>query len=168
MTACTQHTDQLIDYALGVLASDAARRVEEHIETCHACATVVDELNHKRTELDRALAELVQAEPPAGFHSRVVQKAGQPYPASLPVRILWKALPVAAALAFAAVLFYQWGRPDPLFEFASRAAAWRSPTDSLLRLPGDDMLSARFIIGDFYFEFDATAFDEAAGQEEEN
>ena len=168
MTACTQYSDRLLDYVLGALAPAATRPIEEHVETCSGCAAALDELKRKRTELDRALAELVQAEPPAGFYSRVVRKAEQSHTAWLPVPVWWKALSAAAALALVAVLLYQPGRPDPLVEFARQAYAWRAPTDALLSTPGGQSLSAELTVGDYYFEFDSTDSDRTVAQEEEN
>lgn len=154
MTACAKWKDSLLDSALGM---PAPHEQAEHLKTCAACADALSGLRARRAQMDAALPKLTQgAGPRPGFSARLI--------ASLEVsparRVGWLAparvfAGIAAVVVLAAILaspLQKWMAGSKLNEApASALSEWRSPTETLLRSPGDVFLRSNPQLGEFYF-----------------
>lgn len=165
MTACRRWKDRLLDYALEALPASPARELEAHLRGCPDCACAWEDLRARRRQMDAALAQLVRGtEPSPAFRARVLA-AAEASPAAPALRPVWgPALAALAVLVLVAAF---------LPSLAERAAAprqsvslsdWRSPTQSLLRPPGGDWLSAAPRLGQFYFPLAPAPPDSANGK----
>lgn len=157
MTACRDQKDRLLDLALGALSASAVSELEQHLIACPACAAALAELRVQREQMEAGLRQLIRgAEPTAVFRARVLA-ATETSAVSWLARPAWVGV-LAAALVFvlAAVLLPGLGERWPSLT-RSRSASlaplseWRSPTESLLRSPGDELLWSTPRLGQFYF-----------------
>lgn len=167
MTACRNQKDRLLDYALGV---SAVKELEHHLKGCPGCSAALNEWRGRREQLDAALLQLVRgAEPAPGFHARVLAALEAPAApvAGLPA---WAgALAAVAVIVLAAVLLpslgERWsGLTPPSQTSVAALSEWRSPTESLLRSPADELLGATPRLGEFYFPLESLPL----GRGEEN
>lgn len=164
MNPCPGWKDRLIEFALGAVPAPEARAVEAHIAGCAGCSCALGELRGRGEEISKALREFMrQAEPPPNFCGRVL--------ASLDGRSqthAWHSRRVAtwaAAAAFvllvATAVGLQVGKGRRgSGDFSSQAltglSAWRSPTEGLLRSPGDELLKSTPRLGEIYFRLEPT------------
>jgi len=149
MTACKKQEDRLLDYALGALPAAAAGEMETHLAACAGCAAALVEWRGRRERLDAALGTLVRgAEPPPAFRARVVA-AAETAAAKRWTQPAWAgALAAVAVVALAGALLE---RPAVAPRPPVSLSEWRSPTDWLLRTPGDALLRTTPRLGEFYF-----------------
>lgn len=147
MTACRKWNDFLLDHALGV---PPARELMAHLESCAACAARLAALARSREQLDAALAGLVAGtEPSPAFRARVLAAIeAEPAVSGQPA---W----VGALAAVAVVLLAAAWLPSRMAPEHPRAAVsiseWRSPTESLLRTPGEEFWRSTPRLGESYF-----------------
>jgi len=146
MTACREWKDRLLDVALG---APVEAKLEAHLGACPACAAAFANWRARRERLDAALHQLVRgAEPSPAFRARVLA-ASETVPAAGPAQPAWVgALAAVAVVLLAGMLLDQPASPP---RRVTSLSEWRSPTDWLLRTPGDELLRSTPRVGDFYF-----------------
>lgn len=130
MKPCEDRRETLLDLALGATPSP---EFEAHLAACRACSAALAELRRTADQMDRAVALLAVAEPPASGPAQVLSRI----PARRAAWFRWRV--AAAALAAAAcgvILFVRDNRPA---HPAGDISAWRSPTASLLHSPTDTL-----------------------------
>jgi anti-sigma-K factor RskA len=173
MNACREWKGQLLEYAtLGVSADEAAagkerdaeaKRLEAHIKGCAGCAAALAELRARAARIDTAIPSLAQgAELREGFEARVFARiaAGEASGNAASLRTYswggWRtrlaAAGVVCAVVIAAVVWPQvkkWWHIGE--EPAMSISTWRSPTESLLRTPGMELLRSAPKVGEVYF-----------------
>ena len=113
---CAAARDLAPEIALGV--ADGSERAEalRHIESCAECRGHLQDLSRVA---DEVLLLAPEAEPPAGFESRVLERLSGP---SAPARPRWRRiapLVAAAALGAAAAFGGAWWATAPQREFAT-------------------------------------------------
>ncbi len=153
MIGCGEWKEQLLDFALD---ASAARRLEQHLQACPACAAALAELRARRERMDTGLRLLVQgAEPSTEFRARVLA-AVETQPRQLGLWPAWAgALAAVAALVLFAVLVGSLGtQPDPALMAARELSRWQSPTETLLRSPAEELLQSAPPLGQFYFSLE--------------
>lgn len=150
MNACPKWKDPLLDYSLGAAP---AHGLEEHVAACPACSTALAELRARATQLDTALHQLVRAaEPSPALRARLwAAIEGEAAPAARPAwaGILAATIVFVLALVFLPGLADRWARPGP--RPRTSLTEWRSPTESLLRSPGETLLRTTPRLGEAYF-----------------
>ncbi|MFQ5723929.1 MAG: hypothetical protein ACE5G6_05505 [Terriglobia bacterium] len=156
MSACRDWHDRLLDYTLGAV-SVSVDPVVEHVQHCAGCAATLAEFRARRAQLDAALGQLLEgAEPSPAFRARVLA-AAETSAMSWLGRPAWVGvLAAAGVLVLAAVLLPELGerRASPTRSRPPSVVAlseWRSPTESLLRSPGGELLWSTPSLGEFYF-----------------
>lgn len=133
-------------------------RLAEHLRTCPPCAAEWEVLEERRERLDALLPQLAQGgEPAAGFRARVLAAAEA---INLQRRMrrskVWTLTASGAAAAIVLVLTV-WHRnaarkiPASELAAAQRLAEWRAPTDSLLAIPGQEILKKAPKLGELYW-----------------
>jgi anti-sigma factor RsiW len=101
--SCTDFEARLARAADGALSGDEMRALDAHLAQCGACRLALDEQRQARAMLQSAPDAAVSP----GFHARVMTsiRAESSWPLRWNFRVwTWRLLPVAAALAAAAVL----------------------------------------------------------------
>lgn len=154
MPACRRWHDRLLDYTLSALDAPAVQEVEAHLNACSACAAAVVELRTRGEQLAAALPQLVaDAEPSPAFRARVL--AAIEHEPGLPLSVpAWAgALAAVVVLALAGFVLRPPEEPwaDRTASDVTALSTWRSPTESLLRSPGDALLTTTPRLGEFYF-----------------
>ncbi|MFQ5778849.1 MAG: anti-sigma factor family protein [Terriglobia bacterium] len=177
MTACRDWNDRLLDYTLGVLDALVVRDLEAHLSACPACAAALVDLRACRAQMDAAIHQLIQgAEPAADFRARVLAAVESPA-VSVAGRPAWVGATAAVAVVLLAAVLLSWLGEQPAGPVQESAIAvaslseWRSPTESLLRTPGDEVLRSVPRLGEFYFPLEfplATAGEENGGNDDES
>jgi anti-sigma factor RsiW len=169
MNACRDWNDCLLDSALGALEPLQARAVEAHVRTCAACAAALNQFRARAKQIDDALPQLVEeAQPPLGFHVRLlaaIEACSQP--ASQHTRRLHPMATAAllAALALAILLpapSKRWPAGTQFAPASQTLSSWRSPTETLLRCSGDQLLRSTPRLGQF--DFDVSAMQKNTGK----
>lgn len=152
MTACRNWSDRLLDYALGALEASSVRDVEAHLNTCPACTAALVDLRARRDQMDTALLQLAQgAEPAPDFRARVLA-AAESAAARGARRPAWVGAVAAGAVVLLAAVLLPWlGEQPPTPTGVATLSEWRSPTASLLRAPGRELLEAPPRLGELYF-----------------
>jgi hypothetical protein len=118
---CEEFHDAVGDYVDGTLTREARRSMEQHIESCAACATLAGDLARVR-QLASSLERLA---PPAGAWPRIVQAARLPGNDAAGGRRAWRMwvpLSAAACLVMAAALTYVLRQPATPAQPAQPAA----------------------------------------------
>ncbi len=163
MSACKEWSDRLIDFALG--GGSESRAVEMHLEVCAECRAAAMELKTRVSRMDTALRQQGDAGVPAeGFDSRLAARieAGQAswwrvWRGSTRMRLA-AAVAVCAVVVTAAAgprIYRAWHGES--VEPAITISTWQSPTESLLRMPGQELVSNTPRVGDFYFPLQGKA-----------
>jgi len=169
MTACRDWNDRLLDSALGALEPSRACAVEAHVRSCAACAAALHQLRARVKEIDEALPQLVQeAQPPLGFHARLLAAiAAHSQPASRHTR--WFQPMAAAGLLAVLALAILLAAPSKrrptgtqLTPAPQALSSWRSPTETLLRCSGDQLLRSAPRLAQF--DFDMPALEKNTGK----
>ncbi len=75
---CAELADVAAELALGVLTGRERAVAIAHLDTCDACR---EDVRQMMGTAERLRGLLPQAEPPAGFETRVLQRLGLPAPA---------------------------------------------------------------------------------------
>lgn len=155
MNACREWKQQLRDAALGTPIEPA---LEQHVKGCATCAAALAHLRVLREQIDAGVRELARsAGPSPGFHARLM--------AALPdtaARLRWRwvagSAVTAAVVALAAILAFQLipqapeaAKHEVSIPDAATLTQWRSPTDALLRAPGQQFLRGGPRLGELYF-----------------
>jgi hypothetical protein len=170
MNACKEWKNELVELAAeGAVAdnADAAQRVEAHINGCSACAATLTELRAQALRLDAGLARIAGgAELRDGFEARViariaagemqgsdVRERGNSWGASWwsGWRMRLAAAGVVCAVVVATVVWPTVKKHWHIGEPEISITQWRSPTDSLLQTPGQDLLRSTPKLGVGYF-----------------
>ncbi len=162
MKACAEWHEEILDHALGRLASAG---LEAHLACCTACAAALVELRHKSHELDGAIRQLVAPEPPPYLVSRIWAQIDAA-PAPVPWLRRWReAVAVLAFIAAMAALLYaargavETRRRTEAIAAATRLSAWRSPTEDLLRTPAEPLIRGVPRLGETFFKLEPVARD---------
>jgi len=167
MSACREWKEQLLELAArGPEAANdpgaASRRLEAHLQTCAGCAAALAEFRGGAARLSAAFPALADgAAPNEGFEARVfvrisAHKGAGPVASYVKV---WRhsfrmRLAVAGALCALVIAALVWPSVKKLWQGREPVVSiseWRSPTDSLLRTPGQELLQSGPKVGDFYF-----------------
>lgn len=148
---CEKWKDQLLEAALtGARPKD----LELHLRDCKGCASELLELETIRTRQDSLLPLLVSgSQPSPDFRARVLAAAEAASEQRRAPR--WRVWAViAATVAAAAVLMVQRSavQKDEAEELAAaqKLVEWRSPSDSLLKTPGEEILKSTPKLGESY------------------
>lgn len=84
LSPCARYQDDLAELAIGTLTGRARAEVLAHVEACPRCAEELEGLSHTA---DLLLQVAPEAEPPAGFEVRLLERLGEPrQPAARPRR----------------------------------------------------------------------------------
>lgn len=172
MSACREWKNEMLELAAG--ESDVTResgaespRLEAHIKGCAGCASAMTELRAQAARLDAALPRVADgAELRDGFETRVFARiaAGETQGSAAHVggnswgapwwsgwRIRLAAAGVVCTVVVATVVWPQvkkyWHIGEPVVSITE----WRSPTDSLLQTPGQELLRSTPKLGQVYF-----------------
>jgi hypothetical protein len=130
MNGCTEWMDAIADAAWGDASGPA---LVKHLAVCPGCAAALRDARAKASRIDQALKRQVAVDPPSFGPDRVMARAGELNRARAPRRWwTWAAFAGAAAMFVLVVLWT--ARPKPKADVAA-LAAWRSPTQALLRPP---------------------------------
>lgn len=176
MNACHRWYDLLLDNAVGGLDPAAAAKVEDHLASCAACAATLAQLRAREQQIGAALGQLVRgAEPSAAFRARVLAAARAPVAPAV-WQPAWKGATAAVAVLLLAAVFLpalaeRWAALSQTKPAAASLSAWRSPTESLLRSPANELLQSTPRLGEFYFPLDsalADAGDDNGGTDNES
>lgn len=141
-TPCERYQDELAELALGTLTGRARADALGHVDNCTRCAEEVEELS--RTA-DLLLQVAPEAEPPAGFEVRLMERLSEPRPtanrsgagrrrrlASTRARLLLGAAAVSVALAGAGIGLAVAGTSAPAPGRAVQATLLSSPGHSVV------------------------------------
>lgn len=152
--ACEKWRDQLLEAAL---TGAPAPELVEHLRTCALCAEAWKALEERKARLDVMLPHLVKgAHSSADFRARVLAAAEATSRHKRLAR--WQVWTLAGATVAAAILIAvaAWYRgterkisPEELAA-AQRLAEWRAPSDSLLAIPGEEILKTTPKLGESY------------------
>jgi anti-sigma factor RsiW len=134
MTACVTLAAAIDDVALGAAPSTA---LAAHLATCAACAAQLERRRLLVRRIDGALADVVRAEPAAGFAERIAARVAARRPRRR--RPVWLVLSAGIALAAGVLIVFSafGGMRAPVPASLNAVATWRSPTASLLASTGD-------------------------------
>jgi anti-sigma factor RsiW len=163
MSACREWKDDILQFVLGNGAngserSEEARRLESHLKGCAECTSFFAEVRTRTIRVDAALPKLADApEMSEGFEARVFARIANEKTTS---RKTWwsgwgmrvATAGVVCALVVGAVTWPQMKKiweSRPLTEVS--ITTWQSPTESLLRTPGQELLEHGPKVGDVYF-----------------
>ncbi len=142
MNGCPEFQDRLVEQALG---GEPAPDVAAHLAACHGCARAFEGLRERAAQMEAGLRALAAAEPPARLANRILAAIPRPgLPARLDWRIAIPALGLAAALIISAFNGAFNGAPRRQADVpreAAALAAWRSPTEFLLRSTIEPLLN---------------------------
>ncbi|HLW97220.1 MAG TPA: hypothetical protein VKR82_01130 [Candidatus Acidoferrales bacterium] len=161
MNACTEWKDKLTGMAAGGIGEAETRGVELHMKDCAGCAEAFVELRTRAMRLDAALPLLSDgAEVSPGFEARLMARIasrGGPRGRAPSWPGWWPRLAAAgvvctvivAGMASSGVnrMVREWWRGEPEVSISM----WRSPTESLLSAPGQDLLRSGPKLGEVYF-----------------
>lgn len=151
MTACRDWKESLLDLALG---EPPAPGLEKHLAVCPACSAALADLRARSRQLDAALPQLVRgAEPSPALRPRVLA-AVEAEAAPTLARPAWAGILVALAVFLLAIVSLPRladRRTRPGVPPKVTLSEWRSPTEALLRSPGDELLRSTPRLGETYF-----------------
>jgi len=153
--ACEKWKDQLLEAALtGARPKD----LQVHLQSCRDCTTELRDLEALRARQDSMLPLLVKgSQPSTGFRARVLAAAEASGERKLGMR--WRSWKLAGAMATAATVLTIgaiWYRAtaqkisDDELAAAQKLAEWRAPSDSLLAIPGQEILRKTPKLGESY------------------
>lgn len=149
--ACEKWKDHLLEAALtGARPKD----LELHLRDCQGCAEKLRELEAIRERQDSLLPLLARgSQPSPDFRTRVLAAAeADGKPRRAPRWRVW--VLVGATAAAVTVFLVQRGtvRKTETEELAAaqKLAEWRSPSDSLLKTPGQEILKTTPKLGESY------------------
>lgn len=151
MKPCAEWHEELLDHALGATPGAA---LAAHFAGCAACAAALVHWRGAAERLDASLPRLTAAEPPPYLAARVLARIE-----SAPTEAFgfgWRAALAGLALAvgLAAVIYTgraARAREEAVVSAAAALSRWRSPTNALLRSPGDALLKSVPQLGRGYF-----------------
>ena len=157
---CAKWNDHLLEAAL---TGTAAGGLEEHLLKCAECAKELAALRARRERLDAVLPLMAQgAEPPAGFHARVLAAAEAASEAKRgSAWRTWGLAGATAAIMATLVIGLTWYRrevrivPNTELAAAQKLAEWRAPSDALLETPGREILRTTPRLGESYLHVPA-------------
>jgi hypothetical protein len=129
MTGCAEWRDAVAACALGDAAIPA---LAAHLAICPACAGALRETRQAAARMNEALRRRAAVEPPFHGPDRVMARVRERNRAGTNWWWKWAAAGSLAAIPIAITLWMR--RPPPPADVAP-LAAWRSPTDALLRPP---------------------------------
>lgn len=156
MNACRQWKDSLLDFVLGALTGTEARAVEQHLTDCPRCAATLKGLRARAEVLDAAVHQLVrEADPSPSLEARLWERLAAHAERATWLQTWLRPLVAAGALMLAVVLLRgpQTRAPEtspPARQPGATLSGWRSPTESLLRAPGGELLESTPRLGEFY------------------
>jgi hypothetical protein len=169
MSACREWKDEILQFVVtgneaGAERSAEARRLESHLKGCAECAEFFAELRARTLRIDAALPKLVDApEMSEGFEARVMARiADQQTPSGKNWWTGWGMRLATAGVVCAVVVgAVAWPQIKKLWEVPETPAisitTWRSPTDSLLQTPGNELLERVPKVGDVYLPLQPVA-----------
>jgi len=161
MNACTKWKDRLMGMAAGGMAESETRGVELHMKNCADCAEAFVELRARAGRLDEALPLLAEgAEASPGFEARLMEKIASQGGSRAQAKnwVGWWPRVAAAAVVCTLIvaglessgverMVREWWHGEPEVSIS----IWRSPTESLLPAPGQDLLRCGPKLGEAYF-----------------
>jgi hypothetical protein len=169
MNACKEWKNELLELAASERSAETPR-LEAHIKGCTGCAAALTELRAQATRLDAALPGIADgAKLRGGFEARVFARiaAGETSGSAVRVRGFslgsawwsgWQmrlaAAGVVCAVVVSAVVWPTVKRHWHIGEPEISITQWRSPTDSLLETPGQDLLRSTPKLGEVYFSLE--------------
>ena len=147
MTACTEWREALIEHALG-RPPEAA--LEAYLAACPACTEILGAWREKAGQLDAVIQQLTAAEPRALGPERVLANL-DPGPSG---RLYWRLAAAALVLiaCFIAAIYRRSRSEQDVPPATIALAAWRSPTQSLLRSSVDPLLKEVPRLGKSFIE----------------
>jgi anti-sigma factor RsiW len=164
--ACEKWKDPLLEAALtGTTGEDLA----DHLRTCKDCAAELKNLEARRARLDKLLPLVAQgSEPSADFRARVLA-AAEGGGINPPLQKRWRVWRLAGATATAAIVLVLgawWYRgmtrkmQTEELATAQKLAEWRAPSDSLLAIPGQEILRTTPKLGKTYLNVPSKKVEE--------
>jgi anti-sigma factor RsiW len=150
-TACMKWNHRLLEAALG---EPATTGLENHLSQCAACAAELAVLRARRERMDKLLPLVGSAEPSPDLKARIlaVAEASTSPRRSHFLRWAWAGIAAAIVIAVitALVVKPRAGIDEADLRGAQALAEWRSPTDGLLHLPGQQWLNSTPHLGEAY------------------
>jgi anti-sigma-K factor RskA len=164
MNACREWKSDLLEYAAGT-ANDrgtGSSGVEAHIKGCAVCAAALAGLREQAVRLDTALPGIAEgAELREGFEARVFARIAAGDASAKESRLNanwlsgWRMRLAVAGMVCAVVASVMWPTVKKRWHIGEEPAfsisTWRSPTDSLLRTPGQELMQGTPKLGEVYF-----------------
>lgn len=150
MTGCAEWKDAVADCALGDAAEPA---LAAHLAVCPGCADALRESQTVAARMNEALYRRAAVEPPFYGPDRVMARVSGRNRARTIRWWKWAAVGSMAAILIAIVLWTQ--RPPPQTDLAA-LAAWRSPTEALLRPPVGAAWSTMPQLGEGVFKINSS------------
>jgi hypothetical protein len=176
MSACTEWKGEVFDSAMRdefavaatVISNEAgldrgakARRLESHLKGCAECSALFADLRARTARVDAALPKLADAgEVSEGFEARVF---GRIAARQMESRKMWWSgwgmrLATAGVVCAVVAALVMWPQMKKLWRVREAPtisiSKWRSPTESLLRTPGQELLERGPKVGDVYLPLD--------------
>ena len=152
---CMKWKEQLLEAAL---AETAGGELSEHLSQCADCAAEFKSLRARRERLDTLLPLVARAEESsADLRARIVAAAEA---STVPRRPdFWRQWVLAGAttlIVIGIMVGWAWNRRAKVMEAELRSAQalaqWRAPTDVLLRIPGQELLTSTPRLGESYIK----------------
>jgi hypothetical protein len=170
MNACREWKDKLLEYAVLEGATGATKEfgadacaLEAHIKGCAVCAAALGELRARTARIDAALPQIADgAKLQEGFEARVFARiAGGDAGGNSAARYTnwlsgWRMrLAMAGAVCAVVIAAVVWPQVKKIWHIGEEPvmsiSTWRSPTESLLRTPGQELLRSGPKVGEVYF-----------------
>ncbi len=163
---CEKWKDQLLEAAL---QGEAAKDLQEHLQSCGECAAELKNLEARRAQVDALLPLMAQgAQPSAGFRARVLaatEADGRRRGLSR-----WHGWALGGAMATAAAILalgVMWQRRSERglqaakeLAAAQKLTEWRAPSDTFLATPGQELLRTTPKLGEAYLRVPASKVEE--------
>lgn len=146
MTGCPEWREAVAECALGDAVNPA---LGAHLAVCPACAAALCESQAAAARMDEALYRRASVEPPSYGPDRVMAHVSERNRAAASLWWRWAVVGSVAAILIAIVL---WTRRPPAQQDVAALAAWRSPTEVLLRPPVGAAWNSMPRLGEGFFE----------------
>jgi hypothetical protein len=148
MTGCAEWRDAVADCALGVAAEPA---LAAHLAVCRGCADALRESQAAAARMNEALHRRAAVEPPFYGPDRVMARVGARNRAG--TRGWWRWAAVGSVLVVSMAIIMWMRRPTPQTDVpVATLAAWRSPTQALLRPPVGAAWNTTPRLGEGFFD----------------
>jgi len=152
---CMKWKDQLLEAALG---EPEGSELRAHLLQCPDCSAQLQGLRARRERLDTLLPLVASAaEPSPDLRARILAATETSAARRRPhVWRVWALAGATTVIVIAAIIAWAFKSRTDLTEAelhqAQALAQWRSPTDVLLRIPGQEFLNATPKLGESYIK----------------